>query len=154
MLAVIAVSIVMFSCKKEAEETIDIPTVEEEIAEVPQFVENCYLGIIKSDTITMHLKLGNDNLVEGHLNYKFFEKDNNEGKFVGTMKGDTLFADYVFMSEGKSSVREVVFLQKGNLMIEAYGDIEDKDGKMVFKDKKKLFFDSMMILSKTDCEVK
>jgi hypothetical protein len=35
--------------------------------------------------------------------------------------------------------------------MEAYGDVEEKDGKMVFKDPKKLFFDSSTILSEVDC---
>jgi hypothetical protein len=67
------------------------------------------------------------------------------------MKGDTLVADYTFMSEGVSSVREVVFLQKDGTLIEGYGDVVDANNKVSFKDKKKLKFDAKNTLTKVDC---
>jgi hypothetical protein len=85
------------------------------------------------------------------LTYLFFEKDKNNGTLVGQMVGDTLRANYTFMSEGKESSRDIVFLRKGKIIIEAYGDVEDKEGKTVFKDPKKLFFDSATVLSEVDC---
>jgi hypothetical protein len=51
------------------------------------------------------------------------------------------------MSEGISSVRQVVFLKKGNTYIEGYGDVvEEASGKVVFKDRKQLQFDGKSIL--------
>ena len=71
-----------------------------------------------------------ENVVTGTLSYKFYQKDSNKGEFEGTLKGDTLLADYTFMSEGTQSVRQVVFLIKGETAIEGYGDIEEKDSKL------------------------
>jgi hypothetical protein len=137
------------SCKKE--KAIPAPTVEKEMNMELPALQECYMGIIKNDTITMRLSIKGTQIAEGKLIYKFFEKDKNEGTFNGKISGDTLFADYTFSSEGKQSVREVAFLKKGNIYIEGYGDVEEKAGKMVFKDRKKLFFDSKTVLAKSVC---
>ena len=55
------------------------------------------------------------------------------------------------MSEGKESTREVVFLRKGKIMIEAYGDVEEIEKKTVFKEPKKLYFDSAIVLTEIEC---
>ncbi|RZK10843.1 MAG: hypothetical protein EOO46_09100 [Flavobacterium sp.] len=153
VLAIAVALIVMVSCKKEeTKEEVVMPTVQDEMPAEEPAVTECYSAIIKKDTISLSLTVKDSSLEKGELHYNFFEKDKNQGTLTGTFKGDTLFADYTFMSEGKSSVREVVFLKKGNIFIEGYGDVEEKDNKTVFKDKKKLFFDSKIVLSKTDCK--
>lgn len=63
------------------------------------------------DSIFLQLHIDN-NIVNGDLEYKRFEKDRNKGTIKGMFRGDTLFADYTFMSEGVMSVREVMFLKK------------------------------------------
>lgn len=143
---------VLVSCKKEVKEEVVMPTVQDEMPIEEPAIKECYLAIIKKDTISLNLTVKSSSLEAGELHYNFFEKDKNQGTLTGTFKGDTLFADYAFISEGKSSVREVVFLKKGNIFIEGYGDVEEKDNKTVFKDKNKLFFDSKIVLSKTDCK--
>jgi hypothetical protein len=80
-----------------------------------------------------------------------YEKDSNKGKLEGKLYGDTLVADYKFMSEGIESVRQVAFLIKDSVAIEGYGDIEQKDGKTVFKNLKSLDFTHGLPLAKVDC---
>ena len=138
------------ACKKEP--TIPAPTPEKEMSMEVPVTHECYLGILKNDTIEMHLSVKGTAVTEGKLSYKFFEKDKNDGTFTGQINNDTLFADYTFMSEGQPSVREVAFLKKGNVYIEGYGDVEEKAGKTVFKDRKKLSFDTKTVLTKTDCK--
>lgn len=99
----------------------------------------------------MHLQISGDNIV-GDLNYKFFEKDKNSGTIKGNMKGDTLIAEYKFMSEGTESVREIAFLKKENDFVEGYGDMEDVNGKMTFKNKKGLKFSNTLILKNVQCK--
>jgi hypothetical protein len=84
------------------------------------------------------------------LTYLFFEKDKNNGTLVGQMVGDTLRANYTFMSEGKESSRDIVFLRKGKIIIEASIAVKDKEGETVFKRPKKLFVDSATFLSEVD----
>ena len=68
------------------------------------------------------------------------------------MNGDTLLADYKFMSEGKLSTRQVIFLIQGDDAIEGYGNSEEKDGKMVFKNINEVVFGKGLILKKAECK--
>lgn len=140
----------LISCKKEINEPISVPTVQEEmVANESQIV--CFQGIVKKDTINLSLQIDNNNEVKGDLSYLFFEKDKSKGVILGQMIGDTLKGNYTFMSEGIESSREIVFLRKGKIMIEAYGDVEQVENKMVFKNTKKLYFDSATVLTEIDC---
>lgn len=149
---IVSVALVVFlvSCKKEQIEA-KIPVAQEDEAVEETVSEECYLGIIKNDTVSLSLNIKGGQISSGELRYKFFEKDKNEGTLIGEIKGDTLFADYTFMSEGISSIRQVAFLKKGNTYIEGYGDIEENDGKSIFKNTKQLKFDGKIVLSKVDC---
>jgi hypothetical protein len=144
---------VFVSCKKE-KETEETPIAPEEIVVEETVSEECYSTIIKKDTISMSLNVKGNLIASGKLSYKFFEKDKNEGTLVGEIKGDTLFAEYTFMSEGVSSIREVAFLKKGNTYVEGYGDVvDDNKGKVTFKDAKQLKFEGNIVLSKVDCKM-
>lgn len=146
---------VLVSCKKEEEKQVEtIPDALEKIVVEEQVSDECYSGSIKKDTILMNLTIKGNEVTNGKLSYKFYEKDKNQGTLVGELKGDTLFADYTFMSEGVSSVRQVAFLKKGNTYVEGYGDVvDDNKGKVTFKDKKQLKFDGNVVLSKVDCKM-
>jgi hypothetical protein len=141
---------VLLSCKKETNQPLPVPTVQEEMV-VNEFQIICYQGIIKKDTISLQLQIDQNQYVKGELSYLFAEKDKNNGTIVGHMVGDTLKANYTFTSEGKQSDREIVFLRKGKIVIEAYGDVEEKEGKTVFREPKKLYFDSATILTEIPC---
>jgi hypothetical protein len=142
---------VLFSCKKEEKQ----PTTDEMKSEVPQVeqpaTEECYEYVQGKDTIQAKLLVQN-NTVSGDLFYKLFEKDKNSGKVVGTISGDTLLADYTFMSEGTESTRQVVFLRKNKTLIEGYGESIEKEGKTVFKETKKLNFTSGISLNEIPCK--
>ena len=141
---------VFISCKKEKEE-VSIPS--EKIVVKESVSEECYRAILKKDTISLSLNIKNGQFSSGNLSYDFYEKDKNTGTIVGEIKGDTLYADYTFTSEGVSSVRQVAFLKKGNTYVEGFGDvIDDNKGKVTFKDKKQLKFDGNIVLSKVDCQ--
>jgi hypothetical protein len=139
------------SCKNEKTEE-KIPTIHKEIVVEETVYEECYLGILKKDTVSMSLNIKGNQISSGKLSYKFFEKDKNEGTLIGEMKGDTLFADYTFMSEGVTSVRQVAFLKNGTIYTEGYGDIEENNGKVFFKNTKQLKFNGKIVLSKVDCK--
>jgi hypothetical protein len=145
------VSVVFFSCKKEEKQQ----STDEMKSEVPQVgqpaTEECYEYVQGKDTIQAKFLVQNMT-VSGDLNYKLFEKDKNSGKITGTISGDTLLADYTFMSEGKESVRQVAFLRKNKTLMEGYGESEEKEGKTVFKETKKLNFASSIILNEIPCK--
>lgn len=113
-------------------------------------VSSCYASMSNKDTVRMKLEVF-ENVVIGTLVYKLHEKDSNKGDFEGQLKGDTLVADYKFISEGIQSVRQVVFLINDGVATEGYGDMEGKDGKMIFKNVKEAAFGKGVILKKEEC---
>lgn len=148
ILVLVLVSAVFFSCKK-AEEQIVEKNSKPQVQEI--LTKECYEYVQENDTIQASLLIESNN-VRGDLVYKLFEKDKNSGTIVGTIQGDTLIADYTFMSEGTTSIRQVAFLRKNKSLIEGFGESEEKDGKMVFKDKSKLNFSENMILNLIPCK--
>lgn len=119
-----------------------------------ELTEKCYSYTSNSDTIWLQLTNSGSSAVSGALVYNLHEKDKNTGTISGEMRGDTLFADYTFQSEGSKSVREVAFLKKGNTMVEGYSDVEEQDGRMTFRNRSKLTFGCATVLTETACEGK
>jgi hypothetical protein len=117
----------------------------------PEIPSTCYLGVSGKDSITLTVRK-EEELVTGDLAYLFYEKDKSRGTFSGRMKGDTLFADYTYTSEGETSTREIAFLQKDNTLTEGSGDAMELDGKMTFKDPTKVKFGSSFVLQKVECK--
>lgn len=110
----------------------------------------CYSSLVKKDTVLLNALVFGDS-IKGSLGYKLYEKDQNNGSILGTMRGDTLRALYTFASEGTESVREVVFLKKDTLLIEGYGDLKDDKGKVVFEDIKNVKFNGL-VLQEAPCK--
>jgi hypothetical protein len=150
---VVVIISVFVSCKKEKERE-EMPISTGEIVVEKPFSKECYIFTTKRDTVSMTLNIKGNLIATGKLSYKFFEKDKNEGDLAGQIRGDTLVADYTFMSEGVSSIRQVAFLKKGNTFAEGYGDVvDDNKGKVTFKDLKKIKFDGKMVLAKVNCKL-
>ncbi|MCZ4245634.1 hypothetical protein [Pedobacter punctiformis] len=111
----------------------------------------CFLYAKNRDTATLKLNT-TDTLISGDLSYNLFQKDKNTGKIEGIVKGDTLIADYTFQSEGMQSVRQIVWLKQSGKLVEGFGDVEEADGKVKFKNISKLKFGKAIEFSKTDCK--
>jgi hypothetical protein len=110
----------------------------------------CYSSMNGKDTVLLKLeKL--PNATTGRLIYKLYEKDANEGRLDGKLKGDTLIADYTFKSEGNESVRQVAFLIQDTIATEGYGEMVEKEGKMIFKNPASIAFDKGIKLQKIPC---
>ena len=142
------------SCTNQATESAQT----DPVADTMKAVENkiqvpeaiCYTNITAKDTVRLKVEIF-PNVVTGSLTYQFLEKDKNQGEFKGQLLGDTLIAEYKFLSEGVLSTREIVFLLKDSIAIEGYGSLEEQNQKMVFKDGKNLNFDKGLILKKVPC---
>jgi len=137
------------SCKIEEKQVVTEKEMEQ--PEVSVSSKDCYLYVKAKDTVKLTLISANGGNVSGDLVYNLYEKDKNSGTVSGMFKGDTLYADYSFQSEGMNSVRETVFIKKGNTLVEGFGEITEKDNKQVFKDKKALKFEGDLVLNKVDC---
>lgn len=113
-------------------------------------VTQCFQYIKNRDTATLTINTENEELT-GRLAYNLYEKDSNRGTIAGEMKGDTVIAEYTFDSEGMRSVREIVLLKKDGKFYEGYGDVEQRNGKTVFKNRSKLKFGDAIVFSETNC---
>ena len=111
---------------------------------------NCYGYSTAQDTVNLHI-MAMGNTVTGDAVFQYSGKDKNTGTLSGEMRGDTLLATYKFMSEGKESTRQVIFLKKGDTLNEGYGDVEEKGGGMMFKNISAVKFTGKQ-LSKMDCK--
>ncbi|GGF10769.1 hypothetical protein GCM10011518_19950 [Flavobacterium limi] len=144
---------VLASCKKET--TLPPPQITPSAPKEAEIVEpagdQCYTWNAQGSVVKMSFNVNSHQEVNGKLSYNLVGKDKNEGTLIGNMKGDTLIADYTFASEGTTSVREVVFLQKDGTFIEGYGETVQANDKVVFKNKKTLKFDAKNTLLKVDC---
>jgi hypothetical protein len=137
--------IILISCNaQQQEEKSNNPITENNII-------NCYRYIKNNDTVMLKtISIGSD--VTGILTYNFYEKDKSVGTILGKMKGELLVADYSFSSEGVHSVRQVVFKKIDRTFIEGYGEIEEQNGKTIFKNIDSLYFNNSILLKEIECQ--
>jgi hypothetical protein len=140
------------SCKKTTTVPEIVPSAPKEAEIVEPAGNQCYSSTRDSSVVLLSFNVNSHQEVNGKLSYNLYGKDKNEGTIIGNMKGDTLIADYTFMSEGVTSVREVAFLRNEGVYVMGYGDVVESNKKVVFKDKKKLKFDADNTLIKVDCK--
>lgn len=113
--------------------------------------KRCYQTNVNKNEVIMNLEI-TDTLVTGDLTYAIAEKDKNQGSFSGTLIGDTLTADYRFMSEGVESVRQITYLVSDSFAVEGYGKMEQKEGRMIFSGDAKPEFGKGIILQRMNCK--
>lgn len=143
-----ALSFMFFSCnKKETKQKENISTETQKIM-IPK--SNCFASLSDKDSIWLKIEVF-PNVTTGILKYQIFEKDKNTGTLEGTFEGNKLFADYTFTSEGVESVREVAFIINDDTAIEGFGEMEEVNGKMVFKDKSNIDFSKGIKFSQINC---
>lgn len=153
-LVLFVATIITASCNNEPKKSTEVTTTADTSTPVENKImipsSTCYSSTNGKDTFKLKVEVF-PNVVTGKLSYQFYEKDSNKGEFDGQLHGDTLLADYKFMSEGKLSVRQVIFLIKDNVATEGYGNMEAKEGKMVFKNVKDVTFGKGLTLNKVEC---
>lgn len=146
--------IAIASCNTEPKKSAEVTTMKDTSKPVENKImipsSTCYFNTTGKDTVKLKVEVF-PNVVTGRLSYIFYQKDSNKGEFDGQLHGDTLLADYKFMSEGKLSSRQVIFLIKDSIATEGYGNMEEKEGKMVFKNIKDVSFGKGLVLKKTAC---
>jgi hypothetical protein len=117
---------------------------------IPISPQQCYSYIKGRDTATLTFMTAGT-VATGELAYNLYEKDKNKGIIEGDMRGDTLVIDYIFNAEGKESIRQIALLKKGDELLEGFGDIEEKNGSIVFKNIAQLTFGKSIVFKKINC---
>lgn len=141
---------VFFSCNTPQQSVPSTGETDTSVVSIQVPETNCFASSEGDNRV--HLTVEKfPNVVTGRLVYSLREKDANTGTLDGVMRGDTLIADYQFMSEGQSSVRQVAFLVQDSVAVEGFGEVEERDGKMIFKDASALDFSKGIRLRKISC---
>ncbi|WP_373056027.1 hypothetical protein [Zunongwangia sp. H14] len=152
--SLLILAVFFISCQEHKEEKKEArsntPVVVEEARDIPQ--KQCFLYTEGNDTINLGLEILGDQ-VTGYLMYHLAEKDKNNGEIVGEMKGDTLYAEYFFTSEGKESTRDVVFLKGEKSIVEGHGNMQQTEEGMKFTENPEIEFERNMVLQRTNCGV-
>ena len=148
----LALAGIAVACNNESTTDKNTNTTQEKTEHASMPAATCYLGVSGRDSVVLTVRKDDEGLVSGELSYLFYEKDKSRGTFDGRMKGDTLFADYTYSSEGMESKREIAFLQQGNTFTEGYGDATEIQGVMTFKDPRKLEFGKGFVLNQAECK--
>ncbi|MDT0643294.1 hypothetical protein RM553_10680 [Zunongwangia sp. F363] len=154
LFGLIIFSAIFWSCQEKKEEqkaeTTNTQVIVEEKETIPQ--KQCFLYANDNDTINLGLEILGDQ-VTGYLMYHLAEKNKNTGEIVGEMKGDTLFAEYFFSSEGRESKRDVFFLKDEKSIIEGHAEMEQTEEGMKFIENPDINFDHNIVLQRTNCGV-
>jgi len=142
-------AVLMLSCQKEAKNTENLIGSRTDTTRIEAFAMESgkYLYQKEGDTISLQLQV-KDSKVTGELVYKLKEKDANTGTIEGEIKDNIIIALYTFQSEGTTSVRQVAFKFTDKGVVEGYGAVEEKEGKVLFKDINTLNYTDEMILLK------
>ncbi len=149
LLSALVITTFLIACNAEEKEPKTPETDLSTVKDTP--VTNCYTYASESDTISLKITQVNDS-VSGTLIYKLKEKDSNTGTVKGSFKDSILLADYTFLSEGVSSVRQVAFKKEDNNLVEGYGEVFNDNGKTSFRKPDSLTFSSTLKIVKTACE--
>lgn len=116
----------------------------------PFALAGCYEMTLKKDSAFLDLTV-DDTLVKGALTFNLFEKDRNTGTVQGVLRNDKIFADYTFQSEGVTSVRQIILQIKDGTLLQAYGDLKEKNGKLIFIDPENLQYQTANPFIKVPC---
>ncbi len=145
---------ILVSCNPAPKTNSENPATSDTLAKPDNHQETiqmaCYRSVVGKDTFSLQVKTF-DNVASGDLSYLFHEKDSQRGSFDGRLMGDTLLGMYIFDSEGSTSSRQIAFLLRDNMALEGYGELEEKNGELFYKDLKTLKFDSGLRMNKIDC---
>lgn len=128
IMAVLSIAIAFASCKQNIKEETNVTDSTETLSK-----EKVYIHNKNKNEFTLSFIQEGDSVV-GKYSYHLNGRDENNGTIKGVIKDNLLIADYDFMSEGIKSIRQVVFKMEDDSLLEGYGDVIEKDGKVVFID--------------------
>ena len=108
----------------------------------------CYVGHLANDVYSLRVTKDNAGVIEGTLDINNAEKDSSTGTIKGTYKDSILLADYTFLSEGTTSLMQVVFKKVDDGFVRGYGKPDDATGTR-FVDLSKITYDTSTVYKTT-----
>lgn len=127
------------SCNKKPKE-VEV----KEVAEKPTSVQ-CYKALYEKDTIELKVNTLSTGKITGDMVMKVFNKAEKVGTIAGEFRGDTLFADYSFVSGKDKAIYKnpMALLKRNNELILGNGKIETYLGASYFAKGQPIDFDNV-----------
>ncbi len=112
---------------------------------------HCYQYSKDGEHIACRLEVDEKGQFSGYYSWHIDGKDGTQGivSSKSNFKNDTLYMQQTYIQEGIVSNEPLIFVKKGNTMIQLVSEIFDKEGKMVLTNKSKLM--AGYILNPSDC---
>ncbi len=110
----------------------------------------CFVYTLSYDTISLDINV-KDAQVSGTMNYIFFEKATSHGTISGHLTENRLIAKYTSTDEGMDYSSEIIFLISDGELNVGFGEMENKEGNLVYKDTSTLKFETFA-LRPYDCK--
>jgi hypothetical protein len=117
--------------------------------------KGCYISRLGKDVYVFNILNSQGGLVSGRLSYKNHQKDSSSGAFLGIFRDNILLGDYSFVSEGSSSIRQLIFKKTGNNLVQGFGPTTTAGDREVFVNTNDIVFDTNATYSSsndTDCQ--
>jgi hypothetical protein len=111
----------------------------------------CYQYKQNGETMSCQLSVQANGNFNGYYSWYIEGKDGTKGILKGknNFKSDTLFTTHKYVQEGEFATEPLIFVKKGENLVYLESTEVDKNGKMVFTNKKKLKLGNL--LKKADC---
>lgn len=146
ILSIIVLTLSILSCNQpvseQANETAPVDTVE-----TTDSLSGNYSYLNNGDTVHLQIAVSGEK-AEGQLLISYFEKDRSEGTFSGKIENNILIAERTFQSEGVESQEQIAVKFENGKAYLGYGEVEEKDGSVKFKDINALSYDMDFPLDK------
>jgi len=91
----------------------------------------CYIRVEGKDSTSVSVTIRADNTVTGTYDWSPLGKDGAHGTLNGRIQGDMVTVVYDYTIEGANQKEEKLFKMTGDLMAEAFGELEDGEGGML-----------------------
>lgn len=153
MTIALAMSLLFFACensKPKETTTVAEPPKPVVVAPTPTIKADtiCFVQKFKKDISEIQLIMAGDD-VTGEYHWHPYQKDGGHGTLKGTKKDNMITADWSYTIEGSNQIEEVMFKMEGDKLMKAEGELDDKTGRLVIKDKSKVKFSE--VFNKADC---
>ena len=113
-------------------------------------IAGCYMQVLKRDTFTASLQQ-TERLITGRLSFDNYEKDASSGTVSGKIQGDVIKLNYVFASEGTTSVMELYVRYKDCILTRGSGEMNTRGDTAYFLNPALIKYDGGE-LKKVSCE--
>lgn len=153
LLLIVILGIVTVNCKDVSENSIHSKSGSKKEKEIEsrkteELSPGCFVYQDNQSRITLEI-LTTGKIITGNLSFMISGKDFNAGTFTAELHKDVILGNYIFVSEGEVSAREIAFKVQGDRLLEGFGELNNEG--TAFKDVSKLNYNSEMPFIKTEC---